>query len=193
VAVSGDTVNAVAVKLDYPPSKLTYVSSAVNSAVWDVTAAQSAGRGTVDIEVAATTPVSGNQLVATVTFTIGASGPIRLSIGDTSIVASATTNTDLLHPSATAQSLSVAPLRPVRLRSDPTLRFTARLSRPATLDITLLGAGGKRLASWRRHAGSGRSTLALPLPPQARHRGHDRLTITAAGSTPATYPVTLTS
>jgi hypothetical protein len=194
VTASGDTANAVVVRLEYPPSKLVYVSSAINSALWEVTAAQSAGAGTVDIEVGTKIPVSGDQLVVAVTFTvINGSGDIPVSIADTSMVMSSTTNTDLLrHP---LLSLSISRLKPIRLRHspEPRLRFTAQLSQPTTLDVSLVSLSGKRLAAWRKHANSGRNTFALSLPLQARHAGRERLTISTAGSTaPKTYVITLT-
>jgi hypothetical protein len=175
ITVSGDTANAVAAIIEYSPAMLTYLGSEINSAVWDVTAAQSATAGKVDIEVGTTTPVTGDQLVATVTFAVVAAGDIPISIADTSAVVSSTTNTDLLrHPPA----LSISGLR----AGQPALRFTARLSRPTILDITLLDTGGKRLGAWHKHAASGTNAIALALPPQARHAGRVRLTIGTTGS-----------
>ena len=93
---SGDPVNAVEADLAYPASVLRYDHAEVNGSAWGITAANTGGSGEVSVQVASLTPVSGDQLIASVTFTASASGTACVSFASTSAVADAATNEDTL-------------------------------------------------------------------------------------------------
>jgi hypothetical protein len=68
-----------------------------------------------------------------------------------------------------------------------------RLGGPgAVLRLVLNDAKGVTLARWHVHARAGRHTLSLLLPPKARHKGHDRLRVSAAGAKAVTVSLTVT-
>jgi hypothetical protein len=96
VSIEDDSANAVQADIAYPESLLSYVSTSVNAATWGVTASTAGGSGLVSVQVGATAPVTGDQRVATVTFTGTAAGTATLSFAASSAVLSATTNTNLL-------------------------------------------------------------------------------------------------
>jgi hypothetical protein len=60
-----------------------------------------------------------------------------------------------------------------------TVTVSARLSRRATLSLTLLDGKGRVLARWQRAAKAGALKLALRVPPQARHPRRASLRISA--------------
>src|SRR6266511_4333640 len=62
-----EPVNAVEASISYPASLVDYVS-VTNSSAFSVLASTSGGSGTVDIQRGALPAVTGNQLVATITF-----------------------------------------------------------------------------------------------------------------------------
>jgi hypothetical protein len=76
------SINAVESDLIYNPSFLTFGSISTSTGAFSITAAASGSNGLVNIAVGSTTPVTGSQIVATVTFTtIGpvSSTPIKLA------------------------------------------------------------------------------------------------------------------
>jgi hypothetical protein len=91
--------------------------------------------------------------------------------------------------------VSLTSIRPIRLSAEkPTLRLTAHVSKPTTLDLRLADAKGRTLAHWRTRAKKGVNILALLLPAKARHPGRDKLRVSSAGSTkPETFAVTVTN
>jgi hypothetical protein len=96
VNISDTTANAVAAKLDYSVDTLAYVGGTVNSGVWGVTATNTGGQGSIDIEVGTFTRVSGDQLVASLVFKVTAEGTTSLTFDAGSAVVDATTNENLL-------------------------------------------------------------------------------------------------
>jgi len=83
VAVYGDsgvdTLNAVQANLSYPTDKLDYVKAVTNQAVWPIVAENTASGGVVRIGLGTQTPVSGKQLIATVTFKAKAAGTVQIA------------------------------------------------------------------------------------------------------------------
>ena len=70
--------------------------------------------------------------------------------------------------------------------------MTVKASKTTGLTIVLLDPKGKIVARWTKHKGTGTTTFVLLLPAKARHKGHDRLKLTATGNpTPKTLPVVL--
>lgn len=68
-----DQVNAVQANLSYPASQLSFVSIDASTSAFEINAEGSGGAGSVRIGRGTTTPVSGKQLVAYVTFSATAS------------------------------------------------------------------------------------------------------------------------
>jgi hypothetical protein len=64
----------------------------------------------------------------------------------------------------------------------PRLTFSVHLSRASTLVLTLLDARGRTVALWREKGKKGTNTYSLLLPSKTRHAGHDKLRLTATGS-----------
>ena len=92
----GDPVNAVEADLAYPASVLRYDRTEVNDSAWGITAANTGASGKVSVQVGSLTPVSGDQLIASVTFIATASGTACVSFASTSAVADAATSEDVL-------------------------------------------------------------------------------------------------
>jgi outer membrane biosynthesis protein TonB len=89
-----EPVNAAEASISYPASMLNYVS-VTNSSAFSVVATTSGGGGTVDIQRGALPPVSGNQLIASVTFNVIAAGTANITFNSASKVVSANTNSDI--------------------------------------------------------------------------------------------------
>src|SRR5262249_41924482 len=94
------TVNAVQANLTYDPAKLQFVSISSAGTAFPLVAQSTGGSGTVQIARAITggsAPVSGDQLVATVTFKAIVGGTTAaVSFGSGSAVVSSTDNTNIL-------------------------------------------------------------------------------------------------
>ena len=86
-----DTVNAVQANLSYPDNLLNF-TGITSSSAFNVEAQSTGGNGSVQIARGATTPVSGNQLVATVRFTAAAGGQANISFTSGSAVIRSTDN-----------------------------------------------------------------------------------------------------
>jgi hypothetical protein len=97
----GEAVNALEADLSYSATILDYQSTHINGTVWGITASSTGGDGKVSIQVGSTTPVSGDQLVATVTFTAAAAGDANIAFASTSAAVGATTNTNVLGATST--------------------------------------------------------------------------------------------
>jgi hypothetical protein len=97
VSVYGDSgsaaVNAVQVNLSYPSNLLTFVSSAGNTTTWPIEAQNTGGSGTVKIGRGTTSPVSGKQLIATVTFKASAAGTASVAFTSGTGMVSSSDNT----------------------------------------------------------------------------------------------------
>jgi hypothetical protein len=90
-----EPVNAVQANFTYPASLLRFNSIASSSA-FDIAAQSSGGSGLVKIARGASTPVSGDQSVATVSFTVVAdTGTATLAYSSGSMVVSSNTNADI--------------------------------------------------------------------------------------------------
>lgn len=104
-----EPVNAVQANFTYPASSLQY-DSISNSSAFGVVAQNSGGSGSVSIARGTISPVSGQQLVASVTFTaLASSGSAALAIAAGSEVVSST-NTDV---SGTSSGTSITLTAPV--------------------------------------------------------------------------------
>lgn len=68
VNTGGDKVNAVQANLSYPADKLDYISTSSSGSAFDVEAESSGGGGSVKIARGKVGTVTGDQLVATITF-----------------------------------------------------------------------------------------------------------------------------
>lgn len=91
------TVNAVQADLTYPTDKLTLDSIDDSTSAFGIKAASTMGTGTLEIARGNTTPLSGNQLVANLTFTAkAAKGNASVSFASTSALLSSTTNTNII-------------------------------------------------------------------------------------------------
>lgn len=86
-----DMVNAVQANFSYPSNLLSY-TGVTNSSAFSVVAQDSVSGGNAKIARGTTTPVSGNQLVATVRFTATAAGQVNLSFASGSAVVRSTDN-----------------------------------------------------------------------------------------------------
>ncbi len=111
VNTGGNPVNAVQANLTYPAAQLDYVS-VTSSSVFPIDAQSSGGGGNVNIARGAITPVSGNQLVATVRFKAKvASGTAAINFAGGSGVASS--GSPILGNGATAgAAVSFKPVPP---------------------------------------------------------------------------------
>jgi len=90
-------VNAVESDLTYPTDKLQFVSIDTTSSAFSVQAENSGGTGTIKIARGTTAPLTGDQSVAKVTFTVlPGSGSVPLAFASTSALLDATTNTSVL-------------------------------------------------------------------------------------------------
>ncbi len=88
--------NAVEADLTYDQTKLQFVSIDTSTSPFSLVARSSGGSGNVYVSNAATTPVTGQQTVAIVTFTAIGTGSTPITFAGTSGLAQASTNTDIL-------------------------------------------------------------------------------------------------
>jgi chitodextrinase len=95
---SGTTsVNAVQANFTYPTSLLTFVSIDASTSAFSIQAEGTGSAGTVKIGRGTTTPVSGDQLVARVTFQGGATGgAATLAFSSGTSLVSSSSNQDIL-------------------------------------------------------------------------------------------------
>jgi len=110
-----DSVNAVQANLTYP-SSLTFVSITPNTSAWPIQAENTGGGGTVRIGRGTTTPVTGDQVIATVRFTASKAGTAAInfdagsavvrSVGNT---AEALTETGGTYTISSSASMSLSP------------------------------------------------------------------------------------
>ena len=97
------SVNAVEADLSYPADKLDFVSIDDSASAFSIKADGSGGNGTVKIARGSTTPVTGDQPVATVTFKAMASkGSAPLSFLSSSALVSNTTYKSIVSATAGA-------------------------------------------------------------------------------------------
>ncbi len=90
-----------------------------------------------------------------------------------------------------AATVAIVGVQPVQLGKRPKLRVTLRVSKTATIVLTLLGPKGKIVARWSVHLKPGIKHLALALPAKARHKGRDTLRVRIGSSKPKTTHVLL--
>jgi hypothetical protein len=135
---SGATaVNAVQANLSYPTSLLTFVSIDTTGTAFSVEAQNSGGAGAVNLGRGTTTPVTGDQLIATITFTSTAtSGTASVAFTSGTALVSSTTNADILGSLAATGSGSY-----VVDATGPTVSLTpangATVSAPGTTTVTV--------------------------------------------------------
>lgn len=89
-------VNAVQAVLTYPADKLFYVSADTTSSQFTIQAEVTSSEGRLVLARGATTPLTGDQLVATVVFKPKASGKAALNFDSSSQLLSSDTNTNIL-------------------------------------------------------------------------------------------------
>lgn len=90
-------VNAVQAVIDYPADKLQYVSNDSNSSKFAVQAQAGESQGRITIARGATTPLTGDQLVATIVFrATDKAGNASLKFDSSSVLLNSTTNTNIL-------------------------------------------------------------------------------------------------
>jgi hypothetical protein len=89
-------------------------------------------------------------------------------------------------------TLSVSGLRVTVSGKTVTLHLTTTPSDATVLDLLLLNSTGHTLTRWVIRAKKGTNALSLLLRGNARKPGHDRLTVTEAGTKkPTTIPLTI--
>ena len=94
---SGATaVNAVQANFTYPTARLQFVSISADGSAFPVQAENSGASGQVKIARGTTTPVSGDQLLAKVTFKVTATGSAPLDFNTGTALASSTTHGNVL-------------------------------------------------------------------------------------------------
>jgi hypothetical protein len=94
---STTSVNAVQANLSYPTSLLTFVSIDTTGTAFSIEAQNSGGGGTINIARGTTTPVTGDQLVATITFTAtSTSGAATVAFTSGTALVSSSSNADIL-------------------------------------------------------------------------------------------------
>jgi hypothetical protein len=90
-------VNAVQANLSYPTSLLTFVSINTTGTAFSIEAQNTGGAGAINLGRGTTTPVTGDQLIATITFTTTAtSGTASVPFTSGTALVSSSTNQDLL-------------------------------------------------------------------------------------------------
>jgi hypothetical protein len=108
---SGQTmVNAVQADLSYDPSLLEFLDIDSSSSAFDIKALQVGGGGKVSLARAKLgSPLTGNQLIGSVTFkVIGSSGPAAINFMPSSSLLSSTSNTTIWNGIGTGASYALA-------------------------------------------------------------------------------------
>ncbi len=94
---SGTTaVNAVQANINYPTDKFTFVSADYSASAFSVEAQNTSDNGLIKIARGATTPISGNQIVGVITFTLSGTGRAALSFASGTALVSSSTNQNLV-------------------------------------------------------------------------------------------------
>ncbi len=108
-----DPVNSVQANLSYS-STLSFVSSTGNTAAWPIEAQNTGSNGLVQIGRGTTNPVTGSQLVATVTFKAANAGSAQVAFASGSAIIKASDNTPepSTNTGASYTITSVAPSTP---------------------------------------------------------------------------------
>jgi hypothetical protein len=95
---SGTTgVNAVQANFGYPADKLTFVSADGSASAFTTQAQSTGGNGAVTLARGVIGSLTGDQLIAKVTFHVNAAGTANLSFTTGSALISATTNQNILN------------------------------------------------------------------------------------------------
>jgi hypothetical protein len=110
---NSDQVNAVQANLTYSTSNLQFVSTSLSGSAFGITAANSGGSGAVSLSLGSTTPVTGDVLIANITFQVTAVGSGNITYAGSSSVLSYTTNTSVVSSmTGTSLTLQAAPTAP---------------------------------------------------------------------------------
>jgi Bacterial Ig domain len=91
-----DQVNTVEADLTYPTSKLQYISTSLSGTAFGITAVKTGGSGSTSTQLGTMSSVTGDKLVATVTFKVLASGSGSVTFASSSQVLSSSTNSNVL-------------------------------------------------------------------------------------------------
>jgi hypothetical protein len=94
---SSSSVNAVEADLSYSTSALEYVSIDGSGSAFGIDASSTGGNGSVGVSRGSTNPVSGDQLVAKVTFKVLAITTASVQMQSSSVALSSTTNTNVVN------------------------------------------------------------------------------------------------
>jgi hypothetical protein len=133
------TVNAVQANFTYPTSLLTFTSIDATTSAFGIQAENTGSAGTVKIGRGTTTPVTGDQLVARVTFQASATGGAATMafISGTSLVSSST-NTDILGSLAATGggTYTIDSTAPTVSVSAPANNATLALGSTPTISVT---------------------------------------------------------
>jgi hypothetical protein len=89
-------VNAVQANLSYPADKLKFMSTDAGSSAFAIAAPGTNSGGKITVARGSTTALTGDQAVATLTFTVLAPGDATLAFSNGSALVSSTTHTNLL-------------------------------------------------------------------------------------------------
>jgi hypothetical protein len=93
---NSDSVNAVEADLTYSTSKLQFVSTSLSGTAFGITASNTGGGGSISVSLGSVSAVTGDKLIATVTFKALAAGSGTVSVSSGSQVLSSTTNTNIV-------------------------------------------------------------------------------------------------
>jgi hypothetical protein len=93
---SGSQVNAAEADLSYSTAYLEFVSIDASGSAFGIDASSTGGNGSVSIARGNTSPVSGDQLVAKVTFKALLAGPANVTMQNNSVVLSSSTNSNVV-------------------------------------------------------------------------------------------------
>lgn len=93
---AGSATNAVEAQIAYPTNRFAYVGTQVDTNTWDVNTGVTTGDGIVNIDAGSSTPHSGQQALATMTFRALSAGPVPITLTGLSSVISAATNSETL-------------------------------------------------------------------------------------------------
>jgi chitodextrinase len=135
---STTAVNAIEADLTYDQTKLQFVSIDTSTSPFNgLVARATGGGGTVFIADGTTTPTTGSQVVAKVTFTAIATGVTNVNFAATSGIAESTNNTDILGTMTGASytiSDTTAPTVPTALTKTAATATSVSLSWTAATD-----------------------------------------------------------
>jgi len=115
-----ETVNAAHADLTYSAATLEYQAIDANGSDFGVDAAKSGGSGKISIARGNTSPVSGDKLIAKVTFKVLGAGTGTISFDDTSAVLSSVTNENIASQGLGAAYTLAVPTTPPPTTPPPT-------------------------------------------------------------------------